>query len=86
MKVTYKMIDKQLRMRGFLFNLMMSKSSEAKFVKFMHTLKRLTEKAKGRKIKERQRWLTFFSTSSITGTPIEPKLSSKICPARMLFL
>ena len=61
MKVTYKMIDRQLRLRGFLINLLMNKSSEAKFIKLMHTSKKLTEKQKGRKIRglhSTEEWIT----------------------------
>lgn len=61
MKVTYRMIDKQLRFRGFLFNLFFRKSSEAKFLKLMHTAKKYAEKAKGRRIKglnSTEEWIT----------------------------
>lgn len=50
MKVTYKMIDKQLRLRGFLYNLLLKKSSEEKYIKFMHTIKKQTENRKGQKV------------------------------------
>lgn len=61
MKVTYKMIDKQLKIRGFLFTLLTRRSSEPKFVKFMHTLKKITDKQKGLKIKglhSTEEWIT----------------------------
>jgi acetyl esterase/lipase len=61
MKVTYKMIDKQLRLKGFLFNTLISKSSEAKYIKFMHTIKKQTEKRKGQQIEGMQlteEWIT----------------------------
>lgn len=50
MKVTYQMIDKQLRLRGFLFNLFISKSSEDKYIKFMQTVKKMSSKQKGQKV------------------------------------
>jgi acetyl esterase/lipase len=60
MKVTYKMIDKQLRLRGRLYNLLISKSSEAKYIKFMHTVKKQTENRKGKTIEGlhlREEWI-----------------------------
>ncbi|MGM0900693.1 MAG: alpha/beta hydrolase [Bacillota bacterium] len=61
MKVTYKMIDKQLRLRGRLYNLLISKSSEAKYIKFMHTVKKQTVNRKGKTIEGlqlREEWIT----------------------------
>ncbi|WP_404332285.1 alpha/beta hydrolase [Mesobacillus maritimus] len=61
MKVTYKMIDKQLRLRGRLYNLLITKSSEAKYIEFMHTVKKQTENRKGKTIKGlqlREEWIT----------------------------
>lgn len=51
MKVSYKMIDKQLRLRGFLFNLLISKSTEEKYIKLMHKINKFTKKRKGQKVK-----------------------------------
>lgn len=61
MKVTYRMIDKQLRFKGFLFNQLISKSSEDKYIKFMHTIKKQTESRKGQKVEGLQtteEWIT----------------------------
>lgn len=48
MRVTYKMIDRQLRFRGFLLDRLITKSSEEKYIRFLHTIKRRTQKRKGR--------------------------------------
>jgi acetyl esterase/lipase len=40
MKITYKMIDKQLRVKGFLYDLLTSSPSEAKFLQAMHSRKK----------------------------------------------
>lgn len=61
MKVSYKMIDKQLRLRGFLFNLLVSRSSEDKYIKLMQTVKKLTSRQKGRKVdglEMTEEWIT----------------------------
>ncbi|MGP6140668.1 alpha/beta hydrolase [Jeotgalibaca sp. A127] len=61
MKVTYRMIDKQLRLRGYMIDAVMSKSSEEKFIKFMHTVKKLTKGLKGKKadgMQTSEEWLT----------------------------
>lgn len=50
MKVTLKMIDKQLRIKGFLYNQLVSRSSEEKYIKFMHTVKKMTQKQKGKTV------------------------------------
>jgi len=55
------MIDKQLRMRGFLFNLFFRKSDEGKFLKLMHNANKLGEKAKIRRVKgvdSTEEWIT----------------------------
>jgi acetyl esterase/lipase len=44
LKVTSKMVDKELRLRGMLFNLLVKKSSESKFHKSMHNSKKQMEK------------------------------------------
>lgn len=61
MKVSYKMIDKQLRLRGFLFNLLVSRSSEDKYIKLMRTVKKLTSRQKGQKVdglEMTEEWIT----------------------------
>lgn len=62
MKVTYAMIDKQLRLRGLIFNLFFRRSSEGKFLKLMHSAKKFSEKAKGRRringIHSSEEWIT----------------------------
>lgn len=61
MNITYRMIDKQLRLRGFLFNLLISKSSEDKYIKFMQTIKKATSGQKGKKVEgleTTEEWIT----------------------------
>lgn len=61
MRVTRKMINKQLRIRGYLSTLFIRKSSEDKYIKFLHTIKKVTEKRKGKGVKglhSSQEWLT----------------------------
>lgn len=61
MKVSYKMIDKQLRLRGFLFNLLVSRSSEDKYIKFMQTIKKATSRQKGKMVEgleTTEEWIT----------------------------
>lgn len=48
MKVSYKMIDRELRFKGFLYNFFISKSSEKKYINFLHMVKKATEKQKGK--------------------------------------
>ncbi|MBY0098163.1 hypothetical protein [Mesobacillus maritimus] len=61
MKVTNKMIDKQLKLRGRIYNLLISKSSEEKYIKLLHTVKKQTENRKGKTIEGlqlREEWIT----------------------------
>ncbi|SDO48242.1 alpha/beta hydrolase [Alkalicoccus daliensis] len=52
MKVTHKMVDKQLRTRGMLFNLLVKKSNEEKFIASMHHSKKRMEKSfRGKDVK-----------------------------------
>ncbi len=83
MKVTYAMIDKQLRLRGFLFNLFFRKSSEAKFLKLMHSAKKFAEKAKGRKIKgihSSEEWITREDGTKLRICIYRPKHSVNNVP------
>lgn len=45
MKITNQIIDKQLRLRGKLYNLLVNKSSEAKYINFLHNSKKHMEKS-----------------------------------------
>lgn len=61
MKVTNKMIDKELRIKGKLYNLLIKKSSEVKYVKFMHSINKRMEKRKGKGIEGlhfNEEWIT----------------------------
>lgn len=51
MRVSYKMIDRQIRFRGFLFDLLFRRSSEEKYIRFMHAIERRTRRRKGRSVK-----------------------------------
>ncbi|MRH43586.1 alpha/beta hydrolase fold domain-containing protein [Aquibacillus halophilus] len=55
------MIDKQLRIKGMLYNLLINKPSEEKYIKFMHTVKKQMEKRKGQDVEGLQfseEWIT----------------------------
>lgn len=61
MRVTNKMIDKQLRIRGKLYNLLIKKSNEVKYIKFIHTINKQMEKRKGKEIEGlhfNEEWIT----------------------------
>ncbi len=61
MKVSYRMIDRQLRLKGFIFNLFFRKSDESKFLKLMHNANKLADKAKLRRvqgIESTEEWIT----------------------------
>lgn len=61
MKVTSDMIDSELRYRGYLLDLFFSKSSEDKFIKSMHRIKKMSDKLEGIKVnglKPEERWIT----------------------------
>lgn len=79
MKVTYRMIDKQLRFKGFLFNIFISKSNEGKYIKFMHTIKKQIEKLKGKNVGGMQfteEWITREDGSKLRiciYKPLNPK-------------
>lgn len=83
MKVTYGMIDKQLRFRGFLFNLLFRRSSEAKFLKLMHSAKKFAEKAKVRRIKgldSTEKWITREDGSKLRLCIYSPQREVKNVP------
>ncbi|WAH38027.1 alpha/beta hydrolase [Alicyclobacillus dauci] len=50
MRITNKMIDRQLRTRGKIINILVRKSAEEKFVKSMHTNKKMMSRTKGKNI------------------------------------
>jgi len=61
MKVSYRIIDRQLRLKGFIFNLFFRKSDEFKFLKLMNNANKLADKAKLRRvqgIESTEEWIT----------------------------
>ncbi|WP_339165874.1 alpha/beta hydrolase [Paenibacillus sp. FSL R5-0341] len=60
MKVTYAMIDKELRLKGRILNILMSPSSEDRFLKDMLKRKKQIEKRKGKHLEGmhcREEWI-----------------------------
>lgn len=83
MKVTYGMIDRQLRLRGFLLDQLIRKSSEEKYIRSMHTVRKLTGKRKGRKtggLLSSEAWITRKDGSQLRLCICKPRHMEKDVP------
>lgn len=80
MRTSTQMIDKQLRLRGKVFNLLIRKASEKKFVKSIFTNKKMLSRYKGKNIKGLscdEKWIPRSNDGSELRIriyrPLEPK-------------
>lgn len=83
MKLDKNKIDKELRFRGFLHNLLIRKSNEEKYIQFMHRVKKLTERLKGRKPAElhfQEEWITREDGSKLRLCIYRPHHLTKAVP------
>ncbi len=86
MKPEDREIDKELRLRGFLHSLLIRKTNEEKYIQFMHTVKKLTERLKGRKARglhTSERWLTRADGSKLRLCIYRPHHLKKKAPGVM---
>ncbi|GAB6930476.1 hypothetical protein JCM10914A_44590 [Paenibacillus sp. JCM 10914] len=83
MKVTYTMIDKELRLRGRLLNLLLKSSSEAKFIKTMHNRQKQSDSRKGKHMDGlncREEWIERKDGSKLRLLVYEPLQSNHEVP------
>ncbi|MDH6675124.1 acetyl esterase/lipase [Paenibacillus sp. LBL] len=83
MKVTYTMMDRELRWRGKLLGLLLGTSSEAKFVKTMLNRKKQSDKRKGSHMEGlnvREEWITRKDGSKLRILIYEPHHTNEEVP------